>query len=342
MKLNFFEIIQQTLMVSGFVLFMMLIIEYINVKSKGGWSKNLKNSSFFQLFISSGLGILPGCVGTFTAVSLYTHNIINFAALLTATIVTIGDEAFVMLTLIPYTAIKLIIIITVLGLISGYIVNLFFKKSLINKVELHLQTHEEEGCLTFNRGNIIEHFKKISFQRALLIAVLILVTLSQFVGYTFDFNNINWELILFILGCIVSLFIVIIVPDHFLEDHLWEHVIKKHFLKIFLWTFGALTLIALTYHYFDIELWVKNNLFYVLLLSILIGIIPISGPHIIFITLFSTGAVPFSILLANSIVQEGHGGLLLIAESKKSFFIIKLIKIFIALIIGVICYYLGC
>lgn len=343
MELTIFDIIQQTLMVSGFVLFMMLIIEYINVKSKGNWSKPLKKSKLTQLFVSSGLGIIPGCVGGFTVVSLYSHNIINFAALLTATIVSLGDEAFIMLTMIPSTAIKLTVILIILGLVAGWVTNLFLKnKTFMKKGELHLQTHEEEKeCINCVKGNIFNNLKRISLQRASIISVILLVLLSQFIGFKFDINNFDWEIFLFFVGCMISLYIVAIVPHHFLEDHLWEHVIKKHFPKIFLWTFASLTIIALIYHYFDIELWVHQNLFYVLLISVIIGIIPISGPHIIFITLFASGTIPFSILLANSLVQEGHTGLPLIAESKRSFLAIKIIKISLALIIGTICYYMG-
>jgi hypothetical protein len=47
------------------------------------------------------------------------------------------------------------------------------------------------------------------------------------------------------------------------------------------------------------------------------------------------GTIPFSILLANSIVQNGHGSLPLLAESKKSFVIMKTISITIGLIVGI-------
>jgi len=69
---------------------------------------------------------------------------------------------------------------------------------------------------------------------------------------------------------------------------------------------------------------------------VLVGIIPESGPHIIFITLFINGNIPFSILLANSIVQDGHGALPLFAESKRSFVLMKLINVIIGFIIGFI------
>ena len=71
-----------------------------------------------------------------------------------------------------------------------------------------------------------------------------------------------------------------------------------------------------------------------MLVAVLIGMIPESGPHIIFVSLFAGGVIPFSILIANSIVQDGHGSIPLLAESGKSFIIAKLINVAVGLVVG--------
>jgi hypothetical protein len=73
----------------------------------------------------------------------------------------------------------------------------------------------------------------------------------------------------------------------------------------------------------------STNTFTILILAVLLGIIPESGPHILFVTLFASGNIPFSILLANSIVQDGHGALPLLAESKKSFLVMKAVNVLV-------------
>lgn len=133
-----------------------------------------------------------------------------------------------------------------------------------------------------------------------------------------------------------GLFIIIMVSEHFLEEHLWNHLIKKHFLRIFLWTLGALLFIAIFNKFLHWDTWIRSNQLVILIIALLIGIIPESGPHLIFVTLFINGTVPFSTLLASAIVQDGHGALPLLAESKKSFFLAKAINIFIGLIVGLI------
>ena len=86
--------------------------------------------------------------------------------------------------------------------------------------------------------------------------------------------------------------------------------------------------------YLDVEHWISNNMAIVILVAVLVGIIPESGPHLIFVTLFAQGVLPFYVLLVNSIVQDGHSALPLLAESKMSFAKAKLINIAVGLIIG--------
>jgi len=353
----FAQIIKDAVMITSFVMVMMLIIEYINVQSKGNWSKPLQKSSLLQLFIAAILGIIPGCLGTYAIVSLYTHNIVNFGAIVTVMIATSGDEAFVMFSMIPETSVKLTAIIFGIAILTGFIVNLLTrkKKFIFNtrlpkrsggQADFHFTFHnEKQDCVCYEPKIIIKQLKNISFQRAILILSLSLFIFSivlQATGYGNDHSNEwDWIKITFLTISIVALFIASTVTDHFLKEHLWEHIIKVHLLKIFLWTFGALLFIHFLMHYIELEEWVKTNQLTILIIAVLIGLIPESGPNIIFITLFFNGNIPFSILLANSIVQDGHGALPLLAESKKSFFAVKIINLLVGFVVGLLGFFLG-
>jgi hypothetical protein len=147
-----------------------------------------------------------------------------------------------------------------------------------------------------------------------------------------------------LIFAVVSLFVVWFIataPEHVVKEHLWEHIIRKHFLSIFLWTFGALFVIQVGLHYFDIETLISNNIPWMILLAVLVGIIPESGPHLLFVTLFATGTVPFSVLLASSISQDGHASLPLLAESKRSFVKAKIVNAIVAALFGYLCYLIG-
>jgi hypothetical protein len=256
-----------------------------------------------------------------------------------------------MFSLVPKMALILNVIVLVIAIIAGLIVSATIKKNFLkvdDKPHLVVHNHEhEEQSLSIKEA--IRGLRSISFPRAILLMGLLMfifgIITGQFEHGGFETNHgtevhahgeseFHWEELLFIAVSLIALFLIIVVKEHFLEEHIWEHIIKKHFLKIFLWTFGALLVIHFMVEYIDIEQWVKTNIYTLLIVAVIVGVIPESGPNLVFVIFYFNGAIPFSILLANSIVQDGHGALPLLAESKKSFFMMKLINMVIAFLAG--------
>jgi len=291
--------------------------------------------------LAAFLGVVPGCLGAFTAVSLYSHRALSFGALVTAMIATSGDEAFVMFTLFPVQAMWISLVLFLVALVAGWLTDALFvnQARFLEREDHELELHEKETCHCFSSSGILPQLKQITFARAILIAIfgsfLFLLATGLLGPGAWD-----WKKITFTIGAGFALFVVLTVPDHFLEQHLWGHVIKKHLARIFFWTFGALLAIHYLDAYLNVSAWIQDNLFLVLLLAVLVGIIPESGPHLIFVTLFAQGSIPFSILLASSIVQDGHGTLPLLAVSGRAFIWLKLVNIVFGLIIGFIGLYL--
>jgi len=331
------EVLKQALMITGFVFVMMLIIEYINVQTKGLWHDHLSKAKWKQYFLAAFLGAIPGCLGAFTAVTLFSHRIISFGAVVTAMIATSGDEAFVMLAMFPHKAILLTAIIFVIGIIAGFITDKFISQKHFEIKFAHnkFPLHEEIKCDCFPHGNLFSNFIKTSFTRILIIIIVSIFLLGTLFGEIGP-EKWNWIRITIMLTSFVALFIVITVPEHFLKEHLWGHIVKIHILRIFLWTFGTLLLVKVLFHFIDINSWITYNIFIVLAVALLVGIIPESGPNLVFVTLFASGTIPFSILLANSIVQDGHGMLPMLAESKRGFLAVKAVNMVFGLIMGII------
>lgn len=128
---------------------------------------------------------------------------------------------------------------------------------------------------------------------------------------------------------------------HYFKDHIWTHIIKGHLLKIFLWTFGALLIVEYGMNLIDLKSITSEHVLLLLILSALIGIIPESGPHLIFVMLFAKGLIPFSVLFTSSIVQDGHGMLPMLSYSVKDSLRIKAFNLVFGLTIGLIIYSLG-
>ena len=337
----FISVFKHALMITSFVLIMMLLIEYINVQTRGSWQKVLSDTRFGQYVLGASLGAIPGCLGAFTVVSLYSHRTVSFGALVAAMIATSGDEAFVMLSMFPLQAIGLTAILFVIAIAAGWMSDKLFTKQerfLINE-DHEFEVHQEKQCRCFSSKEILPQLRETSTSRALLILLfgsLLLALLTGVLGA----SDWDWKRITFVLGTFFSLFVILTVPDHFLQKHLWDHVIKKHLLRIFLWTFSALLAIHYLDNWLDISTLIQDNLYIVLIIAVLVGIIPESGPHLVFVTLFSQGTIPFAILLANSIVQDGHGTLPLLAVSGRAFIWLKVINIIIGLLLGMLGLYI--
>ena len=128
---------------------------------------------------------------------------------------------------------------------------------------------------------------------------------------------------------------------HYFIDHVWNHIIKKHLLRVFLWTFGALLVVEHTMTFVDLQIIASEYTFLLLIIGALIGLIPESGPHLIFVMLFAKGLIPFSVLFASSAVQDGHGMLPMLAYSIKDSVLIKIFNLVFGLALGTIIYVLG-
>lgn len=340
-------IVVQTIKITVFVLSMMMILEYLTVQSKNSWTKKLQNNPYGQIGLAALLGIIPGCLGTFAVISMYIHRSIGFAALITALIATSGDEAFLMFSMIPNTAFLITGIVLGTAIVTGIILHLTVKNPFPVKLSgKYFEYHEKKPeCVCFDAKKIPSFYSNLTWKRVVLIVFSLSFLVFIIFGHsghghshdlvqTESHSEWGWERITFLVTLLIVLFISATTPSHFVKDHLWGHVIKKHFLKIFLWTLTAFAVLHFFNQYLDVKEWIQANIYIVMLVAVLIGIIPESGPHIIFISLFAGGVLPLSVLIANSIVQDGHGSLPLLAESGKSFLVAKAINIVVGLIVG--------
>ena len=385
------DVFPNAVSITALVMVMLLLVEFINVSSSGKWMKKLQDRPLLQILVAGVVGLIPGCLGGFTVISLFTHKMLFFPALIAGMISSFGDEVFVLFAFSPSTTLLMAAVLLFIGILSGIILSLFYKKKtkIGHDLKLHSDcdtNHHEHQHHHSSKILSLTNIKNISFPRAVLLFGIIIYLFLLFSG-TFshqhtvipDFSPpaqttatehhddfcthhdcteeehhehhhaahahtiFSWENILFATLALIVLFITAFTSDHFLNEHLWEHVIKQHFTSVFLWTFGVLLGMHLLFYFVDLNAFITAHqwtLLIVLLLALLIGIIPESGPHIIFIVLYFNGIIPFSILLANFIVQDGHSALPLIAESRINFLWMKSIKIAIGLVVGLVGFFL--
>ena len=403
--LDLLEVLRNTVLITGLVLIMMLMIEYCNIGSHGSLFARLKSSGINQVLVGTLLGLVPGCIGGFAAVSLFTHKLLSFGALTAMMIASSGDEAFVMLATMPLKALLLFAILGALAIVTGLVCDRYlFKEQNFafcpDGYEIHKE-HDSSIASPFRLSSYKDALRRPSKERLLLlagIALFVVALLSGFAGHdhaghdhavhqeaalheevahnhelheeaahnhalhvdaahqeslqeiieerhlsTFTLHLLDeeWMNCLFAIMSIVTLLFTATAKEHFIKEHLWHHVIKRHLLSIFLWTLGGLAVCQIGVQYLNIEEWVSSNMIFVILLAVAVGIIPESGPHLVFVTLYLNGIVPFSVLLANSISQDGHTALPLLASSRKTFLKAKAVNIIIGAVVGILLYLSG-
>jgi len=128
---------------------------------------------------------------------------------------------------------------------------------------------------------------------------------------------------------------------HYFKEHVWHHIIRRHLWKTALWTFGALIVVEFGMHYWHLDSISSHYTFVLLLLGAVIGLIPESGPHLLFVTMFANDLIPFSVLFTSSFVQDGHSMLPMLSYSVKDSILIKTFNVVFGLSIGLLLYAFG-
>ena len=370
------DTLRNSVLITGIVIIMMMMIESFNLESHSRFFNRVKGSSFRQVLLAALLGSIPGCIGGFATVSLYSRRLLSFGALTAMMIASAGDEAFVMLAMMPDKALWIFALLFVIAVFSGIAIDWIMKtchpersegsgaeqrkKVTDSSLPLRMTTSQigmttpqiapatecKEDEMAEKDGQDTER-RSLTWQRLVLTGAIALFAIALAAGWMehdhavpetgqIHLNLLSewWMNLIFAILCIVMVVIMCFRSDSFIKETLWHHVLQKHLPNIFAWTFGVLLTIGLLSEYIDLNTWVSDNPALMILLAVAIGIIPESGPHLIFVTLYASGLVPLPVLLASSISQDGHSSLPLLAEDKKSFAYAKLLNCLIALIVG--------
>ena len=113
------SILSNSILITGIVICMMSMIELVNEKTKGKFFERFSGNGLRQIIFATLLGCIPGCIGGFATVSLYSRRMISIGALTAMMIASSGDEAFVMLAMFPGKAVLLMAVLAVIAIICG-------------------------------------------------------------------------------------------------------------------------------------------------------------------------------------------------------------------------------
>ncbi|MFZ0448251.1 MAG: putative manganese transporter [Desulfatiglandaceae bacterium] len=348
--MEIFPIIKHSLLITFFVFSMMLLVDFVNIATRGSMSGLVRGGRWRQYTLASFLGSTPGCLGAFMNVTLYVHGMISFGAVTGGMIATSGDEAFIMLSQFPGTALMLFGLLFILGIGFAWVSDQLINILHVVPCEACFQADCEE-CLgnveephtdwnTLQHENLWKNLKDPSFTRFLLFILIGSFLVLVIAGMIGD-PDWTWKRVTFLSLTLSSLYIIMVSSEHYLHAHIWEHIIKRHLFRVFLWTFGALFFLHWGLSFWNLDAIIKTHMMWVLLMAALMGVVPDSGPHLIFVMMYAKGIIPFSVLLTSSFVQDGHGMLPLLSFSIKDSILIKAFNFVFGIGIGCILYAFG-
>jgi len=342
--------ILQAALITSLVFVMMAVIELISVLSHGRFRISGGTSGFRQYVLASFLGVTPGCAGVYLVDSMYSRRVLSLGAVTGALLATAGDEAFLMLAMFPSRALALFALLFVIGIAGGWLSEVVFRTfGLLQPEGCALADLHDEDLPTPQE---LRRWwpPRLRFQpllpRLVIAGVLTFLLAALLGGFAEHHQGLppaaasaghspgGFELWIFGTVAVLGLALTFVAPSHWLEEHLWHHLALHHIPQIFAWTAGALVAVHLLSTNFNLDRLLQGHGAWMLLGAALLGLIPISGPHLIVVTLFASGHLPFSVLLANSLVQDGHGLLPLLGISVRDALLAKLANLIIGLAIG--------
>ncbi|MFX0547712.1 putative manganese transporter [Hathewaya histolytica] len=148
------------LQVGVFVGAVLIIFGYLDYKKGGKLVRGIENSKRLQPAIGAFLGLTPGCGGAILVMPLFIKGSISFGTVIATLIATMGDSAFVLITVSMKHYILVSILSFIIAILVGYLVdylNLEERLNLRKNIEKSKKVASHKGLenvqTEFEKGN---------------------------------------------------------------------------------------------------------------------------------------------------------------------------------------------
>ena len=342
------------LTVSVFVAATLALVFYVEKAFSFDLGVQMAKHRKLQPLIASALGILPGCGGAIVVVTQFTRGYASFGAFIAVLVSTMGDAAFLLLAREPGTALLVLSISMVAGTVTGIIVDMVHGSGYL---ALNRDDTPPEDIIVSSH----EHTTRLNSAQALW-AVMITIglvfgfmiafqaepdqMLGSWIGFV-DHEPVKW---FGFVGAVLSLLMWATVrdghstvgADTMPTDPIPLRVIfDTNFVTS--WVVMAFLgyEIAVTYLGLDVQALFGSFTILMPAIAILIGFIPGCGPQIVVTSLYLTGVIPFSALIANAIANDGDALFPALALAPKAAILATLYSAIPAALIGYGFYFWG-
>ncbi len=258
----------------------------------------LKGARGWQVPMAALMGATPGCGGAVVVVAAYSSGNVGFGAVVATLTATMGDAAFLLIATRPDAAAVVLPLSFTVGIISGWLVDLF------NKTEFRASTAGQCDFAPFIGRTRPQDMGYL----ALAVPGLVVgaAQLGQVEIATIFGLPVLW---LALAGTALGLFIWATSPLHAMTNSRDSAVTRmaEETSFISVWVIGA----YLAYDYVvayagvDLESAFATVAPLLPLIAIVVGFIPGCGPQVLVTTLYINGLIPFAALIGNAISNDG-------------------------------------
>lgn len=269
----------------------------------------LQRNRHLHIPVAAVFGALPGCGGALVITTQYVRGSISFGGMVAVLAATMGDAAFLLLAREPLVALAVFATCLVSGVLSGLIVDAIHGRAFL-RVPESCDRGEEE---------LVEEVELLS---PLYKLWMLLFVPGAAVGIALAFQydpaaalerwaGFDWVSTLAAFAALLSVFMWALNPlsDFRLYTErrrpLERRVADTTNFVTFWVIVGYVGYGLLEYAGFDIRPWLSAWAPALPLIALLIGFIPGCGPQIVVTSMYLSGHIPMSALLANAISNDG-------------------------------------
>jgi hypothetical protein len=262
---------------------------------------------------------MPGCGGAIIVTTQFVSGRVGFGAVVAVLTSTMGDAAFLLLASEPTIGLGMIVLVVIVGTLSGLAVNMLHKDDFLRPISkaniLKNDQRPEKNTIENTAINLQGKFWRVIIIPASVVAMLgsFQIDIDRLIGL--PQQSMAWIGTILIIGCMTLWAFTKEIKDY--ESSVAEdkkctasHPLQKtaqdtNFVTA--WVIGAfLSFEMLTaFSNIDLGLLFSGWGMWMPLVGLLVGLLPGCGPQILITSLYISGAVPMSTQISNAISNDG-------------------------------------
>ena len=272
----------------------------------------LKKHPKLEIVGCSFLGALPGCGGAIIVMTQYTRGKISFGSVVATLTATMGDAAFLLIAKKPLIGLFVLLTGFFVGIVSGILVNLLHGKFFLKLTGCQVIKRYASTSKKYKQSKNLENLWLFFMLPGILIGILSAFQIDLNSIFTNRYVKDPVLLFGFIAGSL-CFFMWLLPLLHGYKIHMSDNndTLKNRTISdtnfVTGWVILAFLAFELSVYFSKIDLSIIFNtyLYFVPLISILIGLLPGCGPQILVTTMYLSGVIPLSAQLGNAISNDG-------------------------------------